>query len=74
MRIVDAHTGRDVKVGDRIPDGDGGAWELLRVRDVGFFDVRALVRLANGTEQWVKLQVRVLHPSYLLQWVAFVPT
>jgi len=74
MRIIDAHTGLDVRVGDVVPGGAAGKnWKLVAVRDRSLFDVYACIQRA-GQLSWVQLQVRVMHPKYLFQRVAFVPT
>ena len=84
MKIVDARTGKVVEPGTIVSYGDG---EKLRVIDVdeGLFSARAFVestyrdhglpgRPLATTRQWVTLSVRFMHPSFLFQRVAFIPS
>ena len=71
MRVIDAFTGRDVKVGNTIPSPDGGTWKLLHVEDAGLWMASALIE-RNQDVRRVPLAVRFMHPDFLFQRVAFV--
>lgn len=60
MRIIDAFTGQEVRVGERV----------LEDR---FFIVRGLIE-ARGERMWLPFHVRFTHPKYMFQRVAIVPT
>lgn len=68
-RIIDAHTGKDVKIGEVY---DGNRVVLI---DDRFFIAHALVEhVASGKKHWVQLPVRFMHPSFPFQRVIFLPT
>ena len=85
MRIIDARTGAEVKVGGTVDYGDGDGWTLLKV-DEGIFRASALVRRQRpfvvrhrhgetlATDHWVPLTVRYLHPNFMFQKVGFFPS
>lgn len=84
MRIIDARSGKEPKVGETITYPGGEGFELLEIED-RFFSARARVRSfapahpdtgaeTVSTTGWVPLQVRFTHPSFFLQRVAFVPS
>lgn len=73
MRVIDAHTGRDIHAGDTVTDPDGARITLLEVCP-GIRSAWARVRINHGGETWVPLVVRWTHPMYMMQWVAFLPT
>ena len=53
------------------------AWQMLQWERTGLFSARALLRITeNGhvKDQWVPLIVRFMHPSFLFQWMAWVPS
>lgn len=80
MRIIDVHTGEDVKIGG-VYDG----YRILKIED-NFFSARALLERADGgpcadhqgrpvpCPIWQALPVRFMHPSFLFQRVIFLPT
>lgn len=84
MRIIDANTGTEPKVGDTFVNVVG-RHTLLRVRE-GLLSAKALFRITYApderdpllrgrtVERWVPLQVRYTHPSFFLQKVAFIPS
>jgi hypothetical protein len=76
MRIVDAFTGCDVRLGDIVPsEGGKHDWQLLDVDERSLFDVRVCVQeIRSGRVHWLSLTMRFLHPSYLFQRVGFVQT
>ena len=77
MRILDARSGIEVVPGKtvvRYPDGD---WYLIEALDEGIFSARARVRGVLGGKDlkgWQPLRVRYMHPAFLFQKVAFVPS
>lgn len=77
MRVIDARSGREVKVGDVVRYSDGDWWELLDL-ETGFTWARAWVRGAIEYQTFgprsLPLTVRFLHPEFPLQRVAFAPT
>lgn len=74
MKVIDAFTGRSLKVGDSFSDPSGDDVTLMAVRP-GAFSASALLRYPRkGLTKWVELQVRWTHPSYFLKHVAFVPS
>lgn len=77
MRIIDARSGREVKVGETVAYPDGEWYRLLAVRE-RFLSADALVN-AHGPDgklrqQWVALAVRFTHPEFFLQKVGFFPS
>lgn len=88
MKIIDARSGREVKIGDTVDWGGGEGFTLLDA-DVGLFSGEACIRqtlrdysmsvdigrapLITRTA-WVPLAVRWLHPKYLFQHIAFIPS
>lgn len=78
MTVVDAYTGREVHVGDRVPSPTSAGellrcWTLLAVRD-RFLTATARVRYDDGREVDVPLTVRFLHPDFICQRVGFFPS
>lgn len=85
MKVIDARSGREMKIGDTIDWGDGERITLLDV-DPGLFRATALVRITHRDyscqidlgkayvtiTREVELAVRWLHPSYRFQHVAFI--
>jgi hypothetical protein len=75
MRIIDAFTGRDVRLGDVVPGPTGEPWQLVAIDDRSPLKVHIRTRhLASGREQWSPLTMRFLHPSFLFQRIGFVET
>jgi hypothetical protein len=75
MRVIDAFTGREVMIGDTVPSPGGEHdWELLDVED-RWTTARARIReVESGRTRWSPLVVRFMHPGFLFQRVAFVPS
>lgn len=86
MKVIDAHSGDEIKVGYTAPpwrthelDGSvsvdrSGQYTVLSI-EPGFFSASMTVRmLADGSTKKLPLMVRWLHPGFLLQHVAFVPS
>ena len=85
MKIVDARSGQVMTPGKVVPYGGG---EKIRVvnAELGLFRARALVqrtyrdysrpgeRSLVTTTDWVPLSVRFMHPSYMFERVAFIPS
>lgn len=88
VKVIDAHTGRLVKVGDTLPiPGDGSTPELSAagIGVDGYYKVVAItpgilsakILLASNHPAyngWVPLAVRWTHPRFFLQHVAFIPS
>lgn len=88
MMIIDAHTGKEMQIGDTVDHDDGCIITLLDVRP-GFFDASALIQIAysdpasgepvmrdgvTARTLWQPLHVRWTHPCFFLKHVGFLPT
>lgn len=71
MKVIDANTGAEVKIGEPFINVDG-THTLLAI-DTGFCTARGLFR-SKGHDFWVDLQVRYTHPAFFMQKVAFIPS
>lgn len=85
MRVIDARSGHEVKIGQTIDWGDGESITLLDV-DPGIFSASAIVRITHRDysrtidlgkayvtiTREVPLRVRWTHPAFFLQHVAFL--
>ncbi len=71
MKIIDANTGIEVKIGVPFDNVDGRLM-LIEV-DESLFSARALFTV-NDTYTWVPLVVRYTHPGFFLQKVGFIPS
>lgn len=71
MKIVDANTGQQVRVGETFTNVNG-TQHLVRVRE-GLLSAQGLFVTPRGMV-WVPLTVRYLHPGFLFQKVAFIPS
>ena len=82
MKVIDARSGQEARLGVRIDYTDG---EWVKVIDVepGLFSAAATVETCmldyrtgqlRTMVQQVPLQVRWTHPRYFLQHVAFLPS
>ena len=53
-------------------------WKLIRWRRTGIFGAQALLEITRdrgaSSEAIVPLVVRFMHPKYLFQWTAWVPS
>ncbi len=77
MRIIDANTGKEVRVGDTF-ENVNGAHQLLSV-DEGLFNATASFVVQQSRRHapelvCMPLQVRYTHPSFFLRKVAFIPS
>ncbi len=76
MKVIDAMTGAELRIGVPAPQNPGCV-TLLQVRP-GLFRASAQLRYAgtgsHDGDRWVPLQVRWAHPQYLLQCVGLVPS
>ncbi len=72
MRVIDAHTGDDKKVGDQAGFTDS-RYTILSITP-GLLSASMMIRWKDGREQKVPLQVRWLHPGFMVQHVAFIPS
>lgn len=84
MKIIDARSGKELKVGETIFYPDNEYLQLLEVIP-GFLIAQARIKrrylgLIRGEfdliedEVWTPLAVRYTHPKYFLQHVAFIPS
>lgn len=75
MKVVDAHTGREVTVGDTLPiPGGDGYYKVIAITP-GLLTARILLASNHPAfDGWVPLIVRWTHPSWFLQHVAFIPS
>ena len=78
MRIIDANTGTEVKVGMTFANING-AHTLLKVKE-GLLSAKGLFRSqfdgprGSVKDIWVPLQVRWTYPGFMFQKVAFIPS
>lgn len=82
MKIIDARSGREMKVGDtvRYPDGE---WLRLEAVDPGLLSGKAIItscdqnpmtgQMVTRTQE-VPLAVRWFHPGFPFQHVGFIPS
>lgn len=81
MKIIDARSGQEMKVGQTIRYGGGEQVTLLRFVP-GIFTAKFLVdgtypvpgKPLHRATTWVTGPVRYLHPGFPLQRVAFFPS
>jgi len=84
VKIVDARSGEVMKRGQIVAYGGGEKLKLVEV-DEGFFSARALIETTYRdfgkagqplvtARQWVPLAVRLTHPAFMFQRVAFIPS
>lgn len=88
MKIIDARSGKEIKIGETIVYSDEEYVKLLDVVS-GIFKANALVqrkyplKYKTGihtdvgfaeNQIWIPLVVRFIHPKYFLQHVAFIPS
>jgi hypothetical protein len=71
MRIIDANTGHEPKIGETFKNVAGFV-TVLKVKE-GVFNAKALVDV-NGSRHWCPLTVRYTHPGFMFQKVAFLPS
>lgn len=84
MKVIDARSGKEMKLGERVNYPEG---EWMRLIDVepGLFSATATVQTCMRDEskpsrplaimtQQVPLTVRWMHPRFFLQHVAFLPS
>jgi hypothetical protein len=71
VRIIDANTGTEVKVGQTFRNVDG-TQTLMRVEE-GLFSARALFT-RRGQSFWSPLVVRFMHPGFMFQKIGFIPS
>lgn len=73
MRVIDAHTGNELKVGHEVWNGHDRTYRVQAI-EPGLFSARMQVVDQTGKASWIPLQVRWTHPRFFLQHVAFVPS
>lgn len=73
MKVIDAYTGTEVKVGDHVPMPGGGSYVILKVNP-GVLSASADVWIGDRQYRRLPLRVRWLHPAFFGQHVAFVPS
>jgi hypothetical protein len=71
VRLIDANTGHEPKVGETFKNVLGFV-TVLRVKE-GIFSAQALVDV-NGEKHWWPLVVRYMHPGFMLQRILFIPS
>lgn len=79
MRVIDAHSGREVQVGDTIgipaPDTKNAWFKVMEIeRGILRARIRGISNVPTLDNTWLPLQVRWTHPSFFLQHVAFILT
>lgn len=87
MKIVDARSGEVMKPGKTVVYGGGEKLRVVVVDEQSLFRAQALVETTyrdysrNGKKpalvtktQWVPLSVRFMHPSFMFERVAFIPS
>lgn len=85
MKVIDARSGKEMRIGDVVnyPDGE---WIRLISVDEGILSATAVIdtseiayppgdgrKLVRRTKK-IPLGVRYLHPSYMFQKIAFIPS
>lgn len=77
VRIIDANTGKEVKVGDTFTNVNG-IHQLLHVDENLFTATAAFLRQVHPRAEpelvYVPLQVRYTHPSFFGRKVGFIPS
>jgi hypothetical protein len=85
MKVIDAHTGRELKEGDVVPlPGIGsrpdhiiakGWYRIIKI-EPGLMKARVFLESSEPRlhRMWQPLIVRWTHPGFFLQHVAFVPS
>lgn len=75
MKVIDAHTGQEIKEGTQVTAPDGSWYRAVKIKP-GVFSASMLVKSSNPlmNDRWLPLQVRWTHPKFPLQHVAFVPS
>jgi hypothetical protein len=75
MRVIDAHTGREIKEGDTVKLPGSGWYRVLKIKP-GLLSASMLAASSNAAMdgRWLPLQVRWTHPDFLFSHVAFAPT
>lgn len=69
MRIIDANTGTEPRIG--LPfQNIMGTVTVLRVKE-GVFSAKALLDV-NGHQYWTPLTVRYMHPGFMFQKIGFI--
>jgi hypothetical protein len=82
MRVIDARSGKEMRIGDVVTYGEGEKLRLLDI-DEGLLSANAVVentyldirtnKLVTQRSQ-IPLTVRFMHPGFLFQRVAFIPS
>jgi len=83
MRVIDARSGQTLTIGQRVEYPDGEWLELVDV-EPGVLSASAFIRTAcrdpGGSgrvavlSRQIPLTVRWLHPSFMFEHVAFIPS
>lgn len=73
MRIINAHLGEEVQIGDLFSIPGLGNARLLKVQE-GPFSATITYEMPDGSTRRGPLTVRYTHPGFLLQKVGFIPT
>jgi len=77
MKVIDARSGKVLKVGDTVEYPDGESLTLIDVRPA-FLTAKVRVRVVQTIptpltlERWISVDVRWTHPRYFLRPVAFL--
>lgn len=87
VKIIDARSGEVMRPGKTVTYGGGEKLRVIMVDDQGMFRAKAFVQTTYRdyshadrdpplvtTTQWVPLAVRFMHPGYLFERVAFIPS
>jgi hypothetical protein len=74
VRFIDARSGDDLRVGSQIRYPDGEGYDVVGLTASWLRAAAVVKELPTGQVRVVPLQVRYLHPAFLLQAVAFFPS
>jgi hypothetical protein len=77
LRVIDARSGVEVRLGDTVRYGEGDFWRLLDLEHGLAWATAWIDGEYDGQAFGPKplpLQVRFTHPGFFLQRVAFAPT
>ena len=70
MRIIDANTGHEVRVGRPFDNVDGLV--IVHAVNEGWFSAQALISLNDSKPSWHPLTVRYTHPGFMFQKIGFI--
>ena len=70
MRIIDANTGHEVRIG--VPFSNIYGRVTIQAINEGWLTAQALMSIDGEKPAWTPLTVRYLHPRFMFQKVGFI--